>query len=74
MKFPHCDSRILHAPGECKYCDKYPDWQTLRVTWKIAFTGHPPQLGETMCPTDLAVLFGERGDYNEWGGNVAKPE
>lgn len=73
MRFPHCDERILHAPGECEYCDRHENWQMLRQVWKIAFTGHSPEHGETACPADLAVLFEERGDYNEWGGNRASP-
>lgn len=36
---PHCDQRILHAPGECRHCDAFPDWQELRAKWGIAFTG-----------------------------------
>lgn len=69
LQFPHCDDRILHAPGECKYCDGHPDWQELRKRWNIAFTGHAAEHGQTACPTDLAVLFNERGDYNQWPGN-----
>lgn len=26
-KFPHCNSAMLHAPGECYYCDHYPKRQ-----------------------------------------------
>jgi hypothetical protein len=68
MRFPHCDSRILHAPGECAYCDHYPEWQELRVHWGIAFTGHIPDVdsGGMLCPADYS-----RGpeSYNSWGGN-----
>lgn len=42
MTYPHCDARVLHAPGECAYCDEHPDWQKLREVWGIAFTGHRP--------------------------------
>lgn len=42
MQFPHCDARVLHAPGECEYCDRHADWQELRQAWGIAFTGHSP--------------------------------
>jgi hypothetical protein len=41
---PHCDQRILHAPGDCWACDLYPDWQELRTKWGIAFTGHQPEV------------------------------
>lgn len=29
--FPHCNSETLHAPGECYYCDKYPNKQQARA-------------------------------------------
>lgn len=38
IQFPHCDSAVLHAPGHCEYCDDHPEWQTLRVAWRIPFT------------------------------------
>ena len=68
MTFPHCDARILHAPGECDVCDEYSsDLQEVRKVWNIAFTGHKPEGIQTPCPADLA-----RGpeSYNQWGGNV----
>lgn len=71
-QFPHCDARVLHAPGECKYCDEHPEWQELRFTWGIAFTGYTPDEGtkELPCPADYA-----RGDgHTKWGGNRAKKE
>lgn len=70
MRYPHCDQRILHAPSECEYCDMYPEWQELRKGWGIAFTGHAPVNGEIACPADVAVLMGDRGDYNQWPGNT----
>ena len=67
-QFPHCDQRILHAPGECGYCDAHPDWQALRAAWGIAFTGWTPEEAELPCPADHA-----RGDQHQlWGGNRAK--
>lgn len=72
MQYPHCEARILHAPGECKYCDQHSDWQQLRVTWGIAFSGHEPTEEQPIAdPADLAVMKGERGDYNQWHGNRA---
>src|SRR5271165_4500662 len=65
--YPHCDARILHAPGECQYCDMKPDWQILRQRWSIAFTGYTPEGTELPCPADYA-----RGDtHKNWNGNVA---
>jgi len=50
---PHCDERVLHAPGECHYCDEHPDWQALRALWGIAFTGHRPGPDQMACPSDF---------------------
>ena len=64
--FPHCDQRILHVPGECSYCDAYPEWQALRVAWGIAFTGWEPEGTELPCPADHA-----RGNNHKlWPGNT----
>jgi hypothetical protein len=68
-QFPHCDSRILHAPGECKYCDMRPDWQELRTQWMIAFTGHNPKNGESECPADRCRPPESSADHRRWGGN-----
>jgi hypothetical protein len=66
---PHCDQRILHAPGECEYCDAFPTWQQLRIIWGIAFTGYSPEERELPCPADYA-----RGDAHKlWSGNIARP-
>jgi hypothetical protein len=66
--FPHCDARILHAPGECEYCDD-SGLQPAREAWGIAFTGHPEE-GKVPCPGETA-----RGseNLNAWSGNRAKP-
>lgn len=68
-QFPHCDQRVLHAPGECKYCDTRPDWQALRLAWGIAFTGYEPDGNELPDPATAA-----RGlaSVNRWHGNVAQ--
>jgi len=71
-QFPHCDQRVLHAPGECEYCDAHPDWQELREAWCINFTGNHitndtynrkylPCPSEVARPLDL---------INQWDGNV----
>ena len=63
---PHCDAAILHAPGECSYCDMYPEWQELRRLWGVAFTGHHPQGWEVACPSDQR----RPGGVNQiWPGN-----
>ncbi len=66
---PHCDQSVLHAPGECQYCDKTPGWQALRVIWGVAFTGHEPaETGAKVpCPSDAAR---GTGGAHVWPGNV----
>lgn len=67
---PHCDSSILHAPGECEYCDKYPDWQHYRQVARIAFSG-PQDLGtEDLAPCP-STYFRSPEVRDIWGGNVA---
>lgn len=63
---PHCDPSVLHAPGECKYCDERPDWQEYREMAGIAFTGHEPDRDQTMCPSEI-----RRGirQIEQWPGN-----
>jgi hypothetical protein len=68
-QFPHCDARVLHAPGECQFCDKHPDWQALRILWNIAFTGHDPYSAEEECPAEQAR---PRDTINRWGGNIPR--
>lgn len=56
-QFPHCDSRILHAPGECEFCDRRSEWQELREAWGIAFTGHQPRAGLPRCHKPMRLSF-----------------
>lgn len=66
---PHCDSRILHSPGACEYCDQYPEWQQARVVWRMNFsdTSDPELLP---CPSTTTRSAAVR---DLWGGNKAKP-
>lgn len=68
IQFPHCDPRIVHAPGECQYCDE-SGLQAVREAWGMAFTGHQ-EAGKIPCPGETA-----RGmeSLNKWGGNRARP-
>lgn len=77
-QFPHCDARILHAPGECQYCDRHPEWQELREFWMVAFTGHEPETYEyggtqVPCPADFNRPKNSESDHQKWLGNTAKP-
>lgn len=65
-RYPHCDSRVLHAPGECDYCDQHPDWQALRAEgWRINFTGHADP-DKAPCPSDAQRGL---GGAHIWPGN-----
>lgn len=65
---PHCDSSILHAPGECVYCDQYPDWQEMREIARINFTGKDDP-GKAPCPS---LYFRSAEVRDRWGGNVRR--
>lgn len=60
-QYPHCDSRVLHAPGECEFCDTHPIWQELRRAWGIAFTGHQPRASLPVCGRECMW-----GDDSKW--------
>lgn len=64
---PHCDASVLHAPGECVYCDHYPDWQGYRMTARIAFTGQAPSDSVSPCPS---MWFRDPGVRDRWYGNA----
>lgn len=57
---PHCDQRVLHAPGECEFCDARPEWQALRQAWGIAFTGHVPRASLPECGASCSWGAGRR--------------
>lgn len=61
---PHCDQRILHAPGECVHCDKFPEWQEARVHQMVNFTGHT----DPHCSADPASAR-TLEHMNRWPGN-----
>jgi len=73
---PHCDQRILHAPGECWACDMYPDWQALREKWGVAYTGQVPLTGvagnQLPCPADFNRPPDSKYDHRRWGPNQAQ--
>lgn len=52
INFPHADTRVLHEPGACPFCDRFPDYQVLRLEWGIAFTGKLPTGNQVPCPYD----------------------
>ena len=48
--FPHCDDLVVHAPGECRYCDRLPELQAARAASGANFTGHADP-SKTACPS-----------------------
>jgi hypothetical protein len=69
--YPHCDARVLHAPGECEYCDEFAsDLQEQRIDQRINFTGHDDP---DLLP-DPATQARPVETINRWGGNVAVPK
>ena len=72
--FPHCDQRVLHAPGECQYCDMCPEWQQLRVAWGIAFTGHAPRGILPQCGKVITVAWGRATDCKQPDGHEGSCE
>lgn len=70
ITFPHCDSRILHSPGTCRYCDMRPDWQALRSAQGIAFSDMSTEAalehGLVPCPS----TYYRAADVRDmWGPN-----
>lgn len=67
---PHCDASVVHAPGECRYCDDRPDLQAIRDAWGIAYTGHAPADHQVPCPSDARR---GQGQAHRWTGNAPMP-
>jgi hypothetical protein len=71
-QIPHCDSRILHRPGDCIYCDRHPLAQLARYGAKVYFTGDLHVMSDPAwipCPADAARPPGSSSDHRRWGGN-----
>jgi len=69
-QFPHCDSRIVHRPLTCIYCDMHPELQQKRIDEGINFTGEH-DTSKRMCPAEAARPL---DIINRWGGNTPKEE
>jgi hypothetical protein len=66
---PHCDDQVLHAPGECEYCDGYAELQAARERIGVNFTGHGdaskrPCFAERRRPVET---------IHRWGGSAPQP-
>lgn len=67
--FPHCDSRILHSPGACVYCDKYPNRQQDRIDSNTNFSNESDP-NKLPCPSTYLRSAEVR---DRWSGNRAQP-
>lgn len=67
--WPHCDARVLHAPGECEFCDG-SGLQDVREMWGINFTGHH-EPGLLLCPAEAQR---DLSQINAWPGNAPSVE
>lgn len=65
MRYPHCDSNVLHKPGACRWCDHYPERQAARSAQGINFTGVHEE-GKELCPSELRRPV---STINLWPGN-----
>lgn len=66
--YPHCDSRVLHAPGTCKYCILSPGLIIDRIRTKTNFTNTDIE-GWAPCP---AVEARGIESINAWPGNTTE--
>lgn len=70
--FPHCDAQVLHTPGNCEHCDKFPGAQYARKHMRVAYTDTPPEIVEAeglmACP---AITRRGEESINSWFGNRA---
>lgn len=65
--YPHCDDRVLHAPGVCSFCDLYPEEQAARIANGVNFTGESDP-NKKQCPAEQRRSL---DTINRWGGNRA---
>lgn len=63
--YPHCDALILHMPGQCVVCDKFPDYQYDRIMDRRNFTGEYEDYKEP----DPATKKRSLDTINQWPGN-----
>lgn len=65
MTYPHCDDLVLHAPGECIYCDLHSLEQHERIRDGINFTGQNDPT-KSACPSTFQRPL---STINRWAGN-----
>lgn len=66
---PHCNASMLHAPGECYYCDHYPKRQQAYIDGGIPFTPNE----SNGWSGNVAVKPGEYHEHMGAGYIVGRP-
>lgn len=68
--FPHCDAKVLHARGTCRYCThpRYDRLHELRRRFGIAYAGATLEDGQEPCPSEA---FRPADQIERWPGNRA---
>lgn len=68
--FPHCDDKVLHARGTCRYCSsgRYARLHELRRRFGIGYTGAALEAGQEACPSEA---FRPVDVIDRWPGNRA---
>lgn len=62
--FPHCDSRVLHSPGVCVYCDQVKPLQEYRKMCGLPFSDEL-QANDALLPGETRNV----ASAHAWGGN-----
>src|ERR1044072_3874721 len=61
---PHCNMEVLHAPGVCRVCDKYPQRQQGRIVSNTPFSpAEQPWPGNS--PNGYADMYGRREELRD---------
>lgn len=68
-RYPHCDVKVLHAPGKCDFCDMYPEMQQWRIDSNTQFTGEDYSEDQIWDP---AQIIRPLEIIERWYGNVPK--
>lgn len=62
--YPHCDERVLHSPGTCRFCDMTPELQQYREMCGLPYTDFL-QAKDALLPGETRT----RASAEAWGGN-----
>lgn len=71
-EYPHCDDKVLHARGDCRYCSlaQYERLHALRAEMSIAHSGAMVETDQDPCPSEA---YRPADIIERWPGNRAAP-